>query len=59
MNATHDDNMVAPCDACPSCGERDIDRLVWIDDERVRCATCEREYDPLANRNGGGDDDSR
>ena len=55
MNATPDDNMVSPGDACPGCDERDIDRLVWIDDERVRCATCGTTYEPLARTKGGGD----
>ena len=31
---------------CPSCGESDLDRLIWADDERVTCASCGREYRP-------------
>lgn len=31
--------------ACPACGERDMDNLVWIDDETLRCE-CGREYKP-------------
>ena len=38
-------NRVLPADACPSCGERDVDRLVW-DDETVTCATCGVVYNP-------------
>jgi len=34
--------------ACPQCGEDDIDRLVWIDDERVRCACCGTVFHPKA-----------
>ena len=45
-----DDNLVAPEDACPVCSERDADRLVWIDDERVRCTMCGTEYAPGAGR---------
>ena len=62
METTNHDNLVRPEDACPSCGERDADRLVWLDppnDDRVRCATCGTEYEPGANatqrnREGGG-----
>jgi predicted RNA-binding Zn-ribbon protein involved in translation (DUF1610 family) len=56
--ATNDsDNLVALHDACPACGERDVDRLVWIgtDGDRVRCATCGTEYDPQARTKGGDD----
>lgn len=38
-------NLVLPADACPSCGERDVDRLVWHD-ETVTCATCGVVYEP-------------
>jgi predicted RNA-binding Zn-ribbon protein involved in translation (DUF1610 family) len=31
---------------CPHCGEDDIDRLVWLDDEKVRCDSCGTIYDP-------------
>lgn len=43
-----DDDLVPLADACPICGERQQDRLVWIDDERVRCANCKAEYSPPA-----------
>lgn len=34
-------NNVAPTEACPNCGERNADRLVWQDDdETVKCAGC-------------------
>jgi hypothetical protein len=47
----HDDaNLVSPDNACPVCGERDVDRLVWIDDDIVRCTMCGTEYDPLKSR---------
>lgn len=48
-------NLVSPKDACPRCGERDVDRLVWIDDDTVRCAKCGTGYQPLANQRGGDD----
>jgi uncharacterized Zn finger protein len=32
--------------ACPFCGEDDIDHLVWLDDEKVRCDSCGTIYDP-------------
>jgi len=41
------DKLVAEADACPRCGERNQDNLVWQDDgETVRCATCGRKYKP-------------
>lgn len=41
-----DDDLVPANLACPMCGERHQDRLVWIDDESVRCANCNAEYEP-------------
>ena len=41
-----DENMVNETEACPECGERHMDNLVWIDDERVICATCGHSYNP-------------
>jgi hypothetical protein len=38
---------VAPECACPECGERHVDRLVWEDD-LVRCASCGITFDPAA-----------
>jgi len=35
-------------DACPVCGERRIDFLVWLDDQWVQCQTCRIQYDPMA-----------
>lgn len=29
---------------CPDCGEADADRLVWTEDETVRCTTCGTIY---------------
>jgi len=48
------EHIVNPEDACPNCGERDIDRLVWIDaeSETVRCATCGTRYEPNAAKGG-------
>lgn len=31
---------------CPKCGEVDADRLVWQDDEFVRCDSCGTIYNP-------------
>jgi len=55
MTNDHDSNLVPPKDACPTCGERDIDCLVWTDDETVRCAACGTEYQPLVGQRGGDD----
>ena len=40
-------NRVAPGLACPECGEADADRLIWIDDEFVRCDACGTIYPPV------------
>jgi uncharacterized Zn finger protein len=44
--------LVREDDACPTCGERNPDQLVWIEDERVECQRCGTIYIP-----GGADDD--
>lgn len=56
MNHQEDDNLVPAQDACPNCGERDQDHLVWIDDETVRCARCGTQYQPLDELIGVGDE---
>ena len=40
--------LVRAKDACPNCGERRMDWLVWQepDYETVRCSTCGHEYTP-------------
>ena len=43
---TAKDDGVAPEDGCPLCGERDPDRLVWIDDDQVECQMCGSVYQP-------------
>lgn len=52
MNGNHDHEPIDPVqteDACPNCGERDCDRLVWLDDERVQCQVCQTVYQPRVN----------
>jgi len=39
-------NRVAPGLACPECGESDADRLIWLNDEFVRCDACGTIYPP-------------
>jgi hypothetical protein len=39
-------NAVAPEAACPNCDERDADKLVWQEDETVRCDACGTTYEP-------------
>ena len=34
-------------DACPTCGEDNMDQLVWVDDLTVQCNTCGERYNPL------------
>jgi Zn ribbon nucleic-acid-binding protein len=33
--------------ACPKCGERRVDWLIWVDDDWVECQTCGTRYDPF------------
>ena len=40
------DNLVDPQDACPHCGQRDADKLEWLDDEQVQCLSCWTLYAP-------------
>ncbi|MBM4020270.1 MAG: hypothetical protein FJ288_18445 [Planctomycetes bacterium] len=42
------DEVVAEADACPGCGERRVDCLVWQDDGAVKCSTCGKQYAPPA-----------
>ncbi|MCL4199369.1 MAG: hypothetical protein KJZ69_17900 [Phycisphaerales bacterium] len=59
MNHEPNDHLVEPEDACPTCGQRCIDRLIWIDDgEQVRCAACSTIYTPPNRRLEGGDPDA-
>ena len=44
--AGREEELVEVENACPSCGERRIDWLVWIDDESVECQTCKTIYKP-------------
>ncbi|GIW89991.1 MAG: hypothetical protein KatS3mg109_0423 [Pirellulaceae bacterium] len=44
--SSDDSERVLPGYQCPHCGEDDMDYLVWIDDDRVRCATCGTIYNP-------------
>lgn len=48
----HDYDRVRPGSECPRCGEDDIDSLVWIDDDRVRCASCDHVYEPGRREDG-------
>jgi len=40
------DELVAEADACPKCGERNTDNLVWQDTGKVKCTTCGKQYTP-------------
>lgn len=46
------ENMVAPQDGCPNCGERDADGLVWREDESVECQRCGTVYRPGEREDG-------
>jgi uncharacterized Zn finger protein len=42
----HHQNSVSQASACPCCGEDDMDRLIWLDDEQVKCQSCGTVYRP-------------
>jgi len=41
-----DENFVEKSDACPNCGTRIMDCLVWINDNEVECQICGTIYKP-------------
>ncbi|MBK9126295.1 MAG: hypothetical protein IPM13_00630 [Phycisphaerales bacterium] len=42
-----DPAIVAPEDACPNCGERRQDKLVWFENaDQVQCNSCDHVYAP-------------
>lgn len=43
---SNDENFVVEENGCPKCGERHVDKLEWIMDHVVKCATCGTEYSP-------------
>jgi len=45
-------DLCEPRDACPDCGNRNKDELVWDDDDRLTCTLCGREYDPMEKEDG-------
>ncbi len=47
--------LVAYQDACPGCGERSQDLLIWIDSDRVECQTCKGTYQPRQEVDDGID----
>jgi hypothetical protein len=51
IDTTEQANQVEPQDGCPRCGERDADRLVWQNDDEIRCQTCGALYRPLDPQN--------
>jgi len=51
-------DLLEPEYACPKCGERDMDRLVWLDDERVRCSNCGTTYCPGESNERRSHDDN-
>ncbi|MCG3180941.1 MAG: hypothetical protein BIFFINMI_03306 [Phycisphaerae bacterium] len=44
--------------ACPNCGERDSDKLVWLndEDEQVQCQSCGMVYRPDQGQPAADDD---
>jgi len=53
-DGANDDEDAGPtvdeADACPRCGERHQDCLVWDDDERIHCTNCGTRYEPRDDR---------
>ena len=40
------DNLCNESAACPCCGNRDMDWLLWQDDDSLTCAKCKVNYEP-------------
>ena len=40
-----DEPLVHMHQACPLCGERRVEQLVWLDDVLVQCQICFTEYE--------------
>jgi predicted RNA-binding Zn-ribbon protein involved in translation (DUF1610 family) len=34
------DDLTSAVEACPNCGEREVDRFDRIDDDHVKCTSC-------------------
>lgn len=49
---------VPPGCECPECNEWRMDSLVWIDDEEVRCTSCDAIYNPTTRKRVGSADDA-
>ena len=41
-----DIDLVEEAFGCPNCHNRNMDELVWLDDETVKCPRCNTEYQP-------------
>ena len=41
-----DTELVHESAACPACGEREMDLLIWTDDAAVECQRCGEVYEP-------------
>ena len=37
-------DLVEEAFGCPKCHNRNVDELVWLDDETVKCTRCNTEY---------------
>jgi len=49
---------VPPGCECPECSEWRMDLLVWVDDEEVRCTSCDAIYNPNTRKRVGSADDA-
>lgn len=61
MSDNHDripNDPVAQENACPNCGERESDELVWLDYQRVECQRCRTVYRPGAPASEDGRTDA-
>ena len=59
MIANASDECVEQGFACPHCGERRMDLLVWVEDDCVECETCGHHYDPAGEGGDGHDPATR
>ena len=46
LPTTPDLDLVDEAFGCPHCHNRNLDELVWLDDETVKCTRCNTKYQP-------------
>lgn len=57
MHPLGEDDGLVPLDcACPNCGQRCMEHLVWLNPGTVQCQVCRTSYEPHADKETVDDD---